>query len=237
MRHWETKSIDASVDGIITDVDPSSGTIKGYFAVFGNKDSDGDIIVPGAFTKTLQEQGKRVRHVWQHDISMPLARPKLTQDGKGLAFESVISKTTWGKNAIQLYQDQVIDEHSFGYNTIKQQKKAHGNELIELRLWEGSSVTLGANELSLGGPAKSLTKIQIIDRMERVYKALRNGRYEGDEIFELLDVYHQQLKQLVADLGESTPAVEQQTQEPQEKKSEDDEYVISKFNSLNSLFK
>lgn len=223
--------------GIITDVDPKTGTIKGYFAVFGNIDSDKDMLMPGAFTKTLQEQGSRVRHVWQHDITKPLSRPILEQDSKGLAFTSVISPTTWGKNVIQLYNDNVIDEHSFGYNVIKRQKMSGYTELREVRLWEGSTVTLGANNLSLGGIAKSLTKEQITDRMDRVYKALRNGTYEGDEIFESLDVYHQQLKQLFYDLvNNDTPAAEKTAPEPEEK-SENSAQVAEKVNSLISLFK
>lgn len=221
-------------EGIITDVDPATGTVKGYFAVFGNIDSDRDMLMPGAFTKTLSEQGSRVRHVWQHDITMPLARPILTQDSKGLAFESKITPTTYGKNAILLYEDEVIDEHSFGYNTVKQQKMNGYTELREVRLWEGSTVTLGANSLSIGG-MKSMTREQVIDRMDRVYKALRNGKYEGDEIFHSLDVYHQQLKQLFYDLTNDTTAVDESTQEPEEK-NEDSEYIAKKFDSLNSLF-
>jgi phage head maturation protease len=37
------------------DQDLKQGIVSGYFAVFGNKDLDGDIIAPGAFTKTIQE--------------------------------------------------------------------------------------------------------------------------------------------------------------------------------------
>lgn len=232
--YFSTKGISTSVEGVITDIDRDSGTIKGYFSVFGNKDSDEDVIMPGAFTKTLQENGSRIRHVWQHNISQPLARPKLFQDSKGLAFESVISKTNLGKDVILLYEDGVIDEHSIGYRIVKAQRVSDYNELRELRLWEGSSVTLGANELALGGPSKSLTEEQLIKRMDQTYKALRNGRYESEEIFELLDVYHQQLKQLFHDLV-STRAVSD-TPEPSDEQKSDNSEIDIKLNSLIGIF-
>lgn len=235
MSHFLKKSVSTEMPGIITDVDAKTGTVKGYFSIFNNKDSDKDIVMPGAFTKTLKEQGKRIRHVWQHDITKPLGRPELTQDSKGLAFTTTISQTSLGKDTILLYEDGVIDEHSFGYNTIKQQRQKDYTELIELRVWEGSSVTLGANEFALGAPSKSMSKEELISRMDRTYKALRNGRYESEEIFEMLDIYHQQLKQLFFDLIVITPAVEE-TQEPPTEKSEDNEQVINKLNSLTALF-
>lgn len=237
MSHFLKKSISTQMPGVITDVDPKTGTVKGYFSVFNNKDSDGDVILPGAFTKTLQENGSRIRHVWQHNISQPIARPILTQDSKGLAFESTISQTSLGKDVIILYEDGVIDEHSFGYETIKSASKKDYNELQELRVWEGSSVTLGANEMALGMPSKGWTKETLIAMMDRTYKALRNGRYQSDEVFEMLDVYHQQLKQLFFELIVATPAVAEATPEPIAEKSEDNEQVINKLNSLTALFK
>jgi hypothetical protein len=136
----------------------------------------------------------------------------MNEDNKGLKFRSTITPTTYGKNAIMLYNDGVVDEHSIGFNVIKQQKKGNYNEMTELRLWEGSTVTWGANELAIGGPMKSMTKEQAINRFDVIYKALRNGKYEGDEIFHLLDIYHQQLKQYIIDLS-ATPAAE--AQEPE----------------------
>ncbi len=236
MSQYLKKGISTSTEGVITDVDPKTGTIKGYFSIFGNVDSDKDMIMPGAFTKTLAENGSRIRHVWQHDITMPLAKPTLIQDSKGLAFESNISQTTWGKNALILYNDRVIDEHSIGYNTIRSQAKSGYSELTELRLWEGSSVTLGANELAIGGSAKSWSTADVIEKMSRTYKAIRHGKYEGDDVFFMLDAHFEQLKQLLFDKLSATPAVEE-TPEPKEEKSQDNGQVTDKINSLIALFK
>lgn len=223
-------------DAFITEVDAKSRTVEGYFSIFGNVDSDGDMIMPGAFTKTIKESGHRVKHLYQHDVRYPVAKPIITEDTRGLKFRSTISDTSIGRDLIKLYQDGVIDEHSIGFNTIKQQKKSNYKELTELRLWEGSSVTWGANSLSIGGPAKSMTKEAAIDRMDAIYKAIRNGRYENDELFEQLDIYHQQLKQFILDLSAHTPAVEE-TQEPDKAKEADNEMINKSLTSLIDLFK
>ena len=111
----------------VKDVDEVKGIITGYFSIFGNKDSDGDIILPGAFRKTLKENGPdaerpRILHLFMHDVEKPLARPHvLKEDKKGLYFESTISHTSLGKDVIQLYKDKVLSEHSIGYQIVKRE--------------------------------------------------------------------------------------------------------------------
>src|SRR4051812_12908348 len=110
----------SSVSGVIKDVDVKTGTITGYFSIFGNVDSDGDMIMPGAFKRTLQNNYKRLKHLNQHRSYEPLAATKnerlsIKEDQQGLYFESVISQTSYGKDTILLYQDGVLDEHSIGY--------------------------------------------------------------------------------------------------------------------------
>jgi len=46
-----------SISATIKDVDGKQGIVSGYFNSFNNVDSDGDIIRPGAFTKTIAENG------------------------------------------------------------------------------------------------------------------------------------------------------------------------------------
>lgn len=232
---YTIKSISAvKVDGdlAITNIDTKARLIEGYFSVFGNVDSDGDMIMPGAYSKTLKENGHRIKHLWQHDPRFPLARPQLSEDAKGLKFRSEIVDTSYGRDVIKLYERNVIDEHSVGFQTIKQQKKTGYNEMTELRLWEGSSVTWGANELSVGGVSKSMDKDEIVKRMDTIYKAIRNGNFESDAIFELLDIYHQQLKQLVLNITNATPAANE-AQQPDEK----DEQLRAEIKSLTALFK
>lgn len=46
-------------------------TRAGIFSVLGNRDSAADRVLPGAFTKSLRENGSRARHLWNHDFASP----------------------------------------------------------------------------------------------------------------------------------------------------------------------
>jgi uncharacterized protein len=204
----------SSIGGVIKDLDTKTGTVTGYFSVFGNVDSDGDMIMPGAFKRTLQNNYKRIKHLNQHRSYEPLAATtketlSVKEDSRGLYFESRITPTSYGKDVIMLYADGVLDEHSIGYETVKEQKAGSYNEITEMKLWEGSTVTFGANELALVESVKSLNKEQAFDKMSGVMKALRNGKYEHEEIFEMLELTFKQLQQHIIDLSTSStqPAV------------------------------
>jgi len=89
--------------GELIDADDKSGIIKGYGSVFGNVDSDGDIILNGAYSKTIKENGSRVKYLYQHNMDMPLGKMlNLFEDEKGLVFEAQIPLTTLGKDVMQL---------------------------------------------------------------------------------------------------------------------------------------
>ena len=44
---------------VVKDVDDTKGIVKAYYSAYGNEDSDGDIIVMGAATKSASERGPR----------------------------------------------------------------------------------------------------------------------------------------------------------------------------------
>lgn len=235
----EYKSVHSS-DVTIKDIDESKGLITGYFAVFGNVDSDDDMIMPGAFKKTLSENYKRIKHLYQHDPWKPLSGTKdnrliLIEDTIGLRFDSTLSQTSWGKDTIRLYLDGVIDEQSIGFQTIKSNDRDKYKELTELKLWEGSTVTWAANERALTTNVKSIDDVNILSKkMDNVMKSIRNGKYENEEIFDQLEFYFKQLQQNFIDLlrqtdNTPTPPVQYSTVEP------DLLNVIKTFNnSLNS---
>lgn len=213
----------ANNSGVIKDVDAKTGTVTGYFSIFGNIDSDGDIVMPGAFTRSLKNNYTRMKHLNQHRSGEILAGTRkghlvIKEDTKGLYFESKISQTTLGKDVILLYEDGALDEHSIGYEVLKSrdsdtqfrqsrwnpEQKIPVKELIELKLWEGSTVTWGANEMATTESIKSLTKEQAFDKMSCVLKAIRNGKYEHEEVFEMLELTFEQLKQHIIDLSASS---------------------------------
>lgn len=176
---------------MIKDIDAKTGTVTGYFSAFGNVDSDGDMIMPGSFTKTIKENGPeakgRIAHLWQHSSTQPIGKiVALKEDSYGLYFESKLAETTLGKDTLKLYEAGIINEHSIGFNTIQKNQKDAYIELTELKLWEGSSVTWGANEMARTTGIKSFTKEKIAEQKATLYKALYAGTFTDDTFLILI---------------------------------------------------
>lgn len=201
---FQVKSFDAEVK----DIDTKQGVVTGYFASFGNVDSDGDVIQKGAFAKSIAENGPqseqpRIMHLWQHDAQKPLGRPHvLKEDDHGLYFESKIADTSWGADALKLYEAGVINEHSIGFQTLRS-KSDHidGDEvnvIKEVKLYEGSSVTWGANENTPTTGMKGMDVDKAVEKVQRLTKAVRSGTFR-DETFHLLEIQLKQLEQFIID--------------------------------------
>lgn len=206
----------------IKDADAKKGIVTGYASVFGNIDSDQDVIMAGAFSKTLSERGPdtakpRIKHLWQHDSWQPIAIPqKLEEDERGLYFESVFGKDQFSQDKLQQHIDGIITELSIGYNVVKQEDvldadgKFLNRKLLELKLWEYSSVTWGANSLteviSAKGESKDILS-NLNKRLESLNRGLKNGRYT-DESCEAFEAEILKIKSIIETLNIKEPVVE-----------------------------
>lgn len=128
------------------------GIVEGYFSSFGTVDMDGDIIEAGAFKKTLKENGPsskkdRIQFLFQHDRNEVIGKIlELEEDSFGLRFAAKIADTRRGRDVKELYKINALREHSIGFELIRSKKGDEGTQLIqEVKLWEGSVVTWGAN--------------------------------------------------------------------------------------------
>ena len=176
--------------GIIEDVDDVKGIVTGYFSAFNNIDSDGDVIVSGAYKKTVAENGpmgrNRIMHLLQHNPLMPLGKPtELMEDAKGLRFTSKITETSYGKDVIKLYAEGVFNEHSVGFEIIKADNKAGYREIREIKLWEGSTVTWGANPNTPIESMKSWDKPKSEEMLAKFCNILRNGDVSDESMIQL----------------------------------------------------
>jgi uncharacterized protein len=146
----------------LKDLDEKTGQFKGYASVFGNVDSYRDVIDPGAFRKTLEENGRRVKVLWQHDPYTPIGRPvEMREDDRGLYVEAKVSETSAGKDCLILLRDGVINELSIGYSAVKEvwDSETKLRHLPEVKLWEFSPVTWAANDLALIAGVKALDEL------------------------------------------------------------------------------
>ena len=143
MKH-EVKTMQFKVDAY----NEEEGIFSGYGAIFDNVDSGGDIIEPGAFTKTLAEGWERVKILALHnDCWLPIGRPiELREDANGLFLSAKISDTTMGRDIKVLLKDGVLNELSIGYDPIVFDYDSDGiRHLREVKLWEVSVVTWAMN--------------------------------------------------------------------------------------------
>jgi HK97 family phage prohead protease len=141
------------------------GRVMGTLSPYGNVDSQGDVVVYGAFDKTVAEKNGVFPLLWQHNASLPIGIQLVTQTPKSLDTDALINLDKqlgrevfsdvkmWQKHGLQFGL-------SIGYSTVKARERKDGiRELIEVKLFEGSLVTFPANELATVSSAKSLNSI------------------------------------------------------------------------------
>lgn len=157
----------------------------GIAAVFGNIDSYGDRVMPGAFAKTIAEGARRCRHLWNHSYEHPPTASiiELREIGREELPSEVLEKSpdaTGGLVVKREYYDTElsnwilaaidkgdINEMSFAYDTIQAsvrtvpdphdpEKSVEIHELTELRLYDTSDVLWGCNWATVANGAKNL---------------------------------------------------------------------------------
>ena len=207
-----------AVSGAPVDMEDGSRVITMYYSAFGNVDSDGDVIMPGSFTKTLKENGpnatNRIWHLFNHSTDKPIAKPfEMMEDEFGLKARVKMPNTTLGNDTYELYKEGHITEHSIGFQTIKSQAKSGYNEITEIKLFEGSSVLWGANANTPTVGVKSQIKSVLVDEMGKTIKSLRNGHFT-DETFELLELKLKQLQQYLAEMEDEESVDSEEQPQP-----------------------
>lgn len=137
--------------------------IKAYGLAFGNIDSWGDIILPGACDKFLaSDEADRMALCWQHERATVIGR--ITDKGVddyGMWIEADILPTTAGKDAAILIKSGAVKEFSIGYRATKYHyEKREGYDydiriLEEIEVLEVSPVTIAANPKAIIVSAKA----------------------------------------------------------------------------------
>jgi HK97 family phage prohead protease len=197
---FEVKSISAEVK----DIDFKKRIVTGYLSNFGNKDYDNDIIEKGAFKKSITERKDQIYFLNQHNWSQPHGKFNvLIEDSKGLYFESEpLIDTTFSSDVLKMYEAGIMKEHSIGFSTVKSDydKKRGVRTIKEVKLYEGSNVTMGANPETPFMGMKNLTLKEANDQVSKIVKMLRNGTLT-DETFSLLEIALKQLQKDTYKLG------------------------------------
>lgn len=222
--NYRNKNI--SSPSLIKDVDGKKGIITGYASIFNNEDSDGDTIIPGAFTKTILERGPlstqpRIKYLRNHYSWEPIGVLQVLQeDQKGLYYEAQAGTHSIGVDTVKMIESGLITEHSIGFETVRKQVidpnadwKDRKQILQEIKLWELSALTAwGANELTGGAALKSIGKdayVKMLNDRQRALEKFCKNSTATDETIELLLLESKQLTQIILDI--STKATEPET--------------------------
>jgi HK97 family phage prohead protease len=149
-------------------VTEGSRTVSGYLSIFNVVDSDSDMIIKGAFAKSITERGpdsdthRKIAFLWQHDMKQPLGKMTvLKEDNIGLYFEAKLDDIPEADRALTQLLSGTLDNFSIGFQYVWD-KMEYDEEMEafickEINLFEGSVVTLGANEYTFFDGMKSST--------------------------------------------------------------------------------
>ncbi len=140
-------------------------TFEGLASTYG-RDLHGDIVAPGAFTKTLAEHkaaGTRPALLWSHDPSEPIGViESLEEAPDGLRIKGRLADTARARDARALAKMGALGGLSIGFRTRKASTGPEGARVIEdLQLFEISFVATPAN------PGARLATIKAADAAER----------------------------------------------------------------------
>jgi len=174
------KSMPAQIKSID---DEDAGTFEAIVSVFNNKDFGGDIVRPGAFTKSLevwQSSGDPIPIYWSHRLDDPTYNIGAVTEAKelsggdtkipdwanshvqangGLYIKGQLDDYGIGAHVAKLMKQRRVKQFSFSYDVIREQrsKSEDANELLDLWVHEVGPTPLGMNALTELIAAKSTT--------------------------------------------------------------------------------
>jgi HK97 family phage prohead protease len=198
---YNTKTMD-----VIKEIDSEKRQVAVYLSKFDNIDSDGDVIRRGAFSKSLMERGvnstsnRKIAFLRHHDWQQPIGKwLSLQEDEYGLFAVGQLGNSSLANDAYEDYKMGIIREHSIGFQYVQDKikwiddKSIEGGgyyDITEVKLFEGSAVTFGANEMTPVVEVKSAEDkqarlIEVSKRIENVIKSLTSGEYSDDRGYAL----------------------------------------------------
>lgn len=136
------------------------GQVQAVISVFGNVDSVGDVVMPGAFKADLarwEEKGDPIPFIWSHDWSDPFSHigsiVKAAETDRGLEVTAQIEDLDTNPKAAHIYKllkGRRVTQFSFAYDILdaayaeRDGEKVY--ELRKLKVYEVGPTLIGANQ-------------------------------------------------------------------------------------------
>lgn len=135
--------------------DGDAGVFTGYIAVWDTVDSYNSSFIRGAFKKTIEERGDRIKVLYDHGDKNGNKRliGKLTEireDNHGVFVEGQLTMAVEeARDAFAHMKAGALDTLSFGFRTILDKWTDGIRHILEVKLFEVSPVTFEANEAAM----------------------------------------------------------------------------------------
>lgn len=205
-KQYSTKSANAPFDK--KDIDLKARTVRGVANTYKFVDSVGDILMPKCCAKSIKERGPaskaiaKIKFARNHDLNCIAGKLTLLEETEdALIFEAAMGRSDLGRNTLNDYQDEMIDNHSIGYQEVYEKTKVvkvntpEWDDMLtwiknpqdlagfsqvylvkEIKLYEISAVAFGANsDTPFLGMAKNLTTESVISKLQNRIDALGSG--------------------------------------------------------------
>ena len=144
----------------------------GYASVFGGVDSYGDMIMPGAYAKTLENRERPVQLRWNHYGPVIGKYTEIYEDEKGLVVSGELTKGhSVAEDAAALLRHGAIDGLSIGYIARQAEQEGVIRKLTEIELFEISVVEEPAdNAARISGVKAALQECESLKEIEAVLR-------------------------------------------------------------------
>ncbi|WP_160051284.1 HK97 family phage prohead protease [Nocardiopsis sp. FR26] len=179
-----TKSVPVQIKAAGEHEGTENGVVEAIVATY-DKDSVGDKIAPGAFTKTLEEWAASkdpIPFIWSHDWSNPDAHIGVIEEAKetseGLWIKARVDlEEPFAAKVYRLLKGRRVKQFSFGYEVkegayvdLKNDDGSYSGfyELRELKLFEAGPCLVGANQNTSLGVVKAADTGLTEDRVRAI---------------------------------------------------------------------
>jgi HK97 family phage prohead protease len=151
-KEYEAGTLDVHFEVKASQDDEEKGVFSGYGSIFGNRDLGNDIVVEGAFAKSIASKGaKAVKMLYQHRPDEPIGVfDEIIEDRRGLKVKGRLAMGTQrGREVYELMKMGALDGLSIGYRVDAKgydyDDKGKRRYLKSVDLMEISAVTFPMN--------------------------------------------------------------------------------------------
>jgi len=209
------KSAPAQIKAAGTEDGLAEGQFRALVSVFGNKDSYGDVVQPGAFTDTLADwksSGDSIPVYWSHQMADPDFNIgwvlDATETDQGLEVLAQIDMdegaSPKARQAYRLLKGRRVREFSFAYDVIDgglvEKDGDSFYELRKLKLYEVGPTPVGANpETELLGVKRAVDALTVEAKAGRTLSAKNENTLR--DALGAIEASAKQIKDVLASVG------------------------------------